>query len=393
MRILIANEGAAGGGGVESYLANILPALAARGHELGLLHYTAAARADPTSVRLAGMPAFGVRDEGLAAVLGRVREWKPQVCFSHNMGPLDIEAALVAAYPTVKMMHGYFGTCISGHKAKGNHAIAPCAREFGPACLALYFPQHCGQRRPAAIVRGYRWASRQRRLFDGYASMIVASDHMRDEYTRHGMPAGRVTVAPLFPTLPPSPGARVIPPSPVVLFAGRMTPLKGGGVLVRALAHATRELGRPVGLVMAGDGPERNRWQDLAARHEVSAAFPGWVSREALASLIQRASLVAVPSVWPEPFGLVGLEAAVHGVPSVAFDTGGVRQWLRDGVSGRLVAPIGDSAALGSAIAGLLAGADALERLGAGALGVAGELSLEAHVGRLEKVFARAVAR
>jgi glycosyltransferase involved in cell wall biosynthesis len=393
MRILIANEGMAGAGGVESYLSALLPALAARGHELGLLHYNAAAEAGPRTLGRPGMPTFGVRDEGLPAVLERVRRWEPDVCFSHNMGALAVDGALVASMPTVKMMHGYFGTCISGQKATGREAIVPCERTFGPACLAIYFPKRCGQRRPGAMIRGYRWAARQRRLLTAYAGIVVASDHMREEYVRHGAPPDRLAVAPLFSTLPASRAPRVRPASPVVLFAGRMTPLKGGDVLVAAAAHAGRTLGRPIGLVMAGEGPEKRRWRAMAADQRVSADFPGWVDGEALGRLFEGASLVAVPSVWPEPFGLVGLEANSLGVPAVAFDTGGIREWLRDGVNGRLVTPVGDPQALGTAIAGLLGDSAALARLEQGARQVAADMSIEAHVARIEAVLARAAAR
>jgi glycosyltransferase involved in cell wall biosynthesis len=392
MRILIANEGIAGAGGVESYLARLLPALAARGHELGLLHYNSARETGPTSLPCEGIPTFGVLDEGRESVMARVLAWNPEVCFSHNMRALDVDAALVRAMPTVKMMHGYFGTCVSGQKANGRRAIAPCPREFGPACLALYLPKRCGPRRPWAMVRGYSWALRQRRLFAGYAEVVVASEHMRDEYVRHGAPSSRVTVAPLFSTIAAPSESRALPLAPMVLFAGRMTPLKGGDVLVKAAAHATRALGGPLSLVLAGDGPEKRRWQDLAAAHGVPASFPGWVDGDGLGRLMQGASLLAVPSVWPEPFGLVGIEAGSHGVPAVAFDTGGIGQWLRDGVNGQLVSPVGDPAALGSAIAGLVMDREALGRLGRGARSVAAELSLDAHVTRLEAVFARAVS-
>jgi glycosyltransferase involved in cell wall biosynthesis len=92
-----------------------------------------------------------------------------------------------------------------------------------------------------------------------------------------------------------------------------------------------------------------------------------------------------VPSVWPEPFGLVGLEAAVFGVPAVAFDVGGIREWLTDGASGRLVTR-GDTAAMGDAIAALLRDSSERARLGAGARAASARLSPEAHLARLEAV-------
>ena len=57
-----------------------------------------------------------------------------------------------------------------------------------------------------------------------------------------------------------------------VLFAGRMTTLKGGHVLIAAAARATRLLGRPVRLIMAGEGPQKDAWRSLATSLGVSSS-------------------------------------------------------------------------------------------------------------------------
>jgi glycosyltransferase involved in cell wall biosynthesis len=57
--------------------------------------------------------------------------------------------------------------------------------------------------------------------------------------------------------------------------------------------------------------------------------------------------------VWPEPFGLVGIEGFAAGRPAVASATGGTADWLQDGVSGLLVRP-GDAGALARALNELL---------------------------------------
>ena len=124
-----------------------------------------------------------------------------------------------------------------------------------------------------------------------------------------------------------------------MLFAGRMTPLKGGHVLIAAAARATRLLGRPVRIIMAGDGPQKEAWRSLAASLGVPARADGVGRSEDRARVYGRGLLVAVPSLWPEPFGLVGLDAASLGRPAVAFDVGGIREWLTDGLNGRLVEP------------------------------------------------------
>jgi glycosyltransferase involved in cell wall biosynthesis len=74
-----------------------------------------------------------------------------------------------------------------------------------------------------------------------------------------------------------------------------------------------------------------------AGNPRLTVEFPGWLTDDARAGALRDADLLLVPSVWPEPFGMVGVEAAAAGVPAVAFDVGGIRDWLRDGAAGRLV--------------------------------------------------------
>lgn len=385
MRLLIAHEAAAGGGGVESYLAAMIPALRARGHHVAVLAAGAAGAAGPTRLDPGG-DVISAADEGLDGALARARSWGADVCFSHNMRPLDIETRLMTILPVVKMMHGYFGTCVSGLKAHAFPGVRSCGRVFGPACLALYLPRRCGQLRPLLMVDQFAWASRQRRLFDRYAHVVVASAHMAREYARHGIPQDRLTAVPLFATVPAGDVPRVRPSQPTVLFLGRMTELKGGDVLVRALASAIGRLGRPIRLVFGGAGPAEASWRRLAEALQVPAEFHGWVAGSDRLRLLEAATLLAVPSLWPEPFGLVGLEAAAQGVPAVAFDSGGISEWLRDGVNGRLVREAGSADALGSAVAQLLGDEGSLGRMEQGARKVAAEFSIDAHVGAIERI-------
>jgi glycosyltransferase involved in cell wall biosynthesis len=103
--------------------------------------------------------------------------------------------------------------------------------------------------------------------------------------------------------------------------------------------------------------------------------------------LLQRASVAALPSVWPEPFGLVGLEAAAFGVPSIAFDVGGIGQWLADGENGVLVPAPPAPEPFGEALARLLDNPRLLSKLRAGARQAAAKMPLSAHLDRLEAVF------
>lgn len=390
MRVLIANDGFGDAGGVQTYLDAVVPALTARGHDFALLHLSSDSFHQPAEgpSRAPAMPRFSVAERGVDGALADARAWQPDVCFSHNMRDLDIERRLVEVAPVVKFMHGYFGTCLGGQKMHRFPAAAPCDRRLGAACLALYLPCGCGKRDPITMLGHYRWASQQQSLFPAYAAVVVASEHMKREYERNGMAAEQVHVTPLFARRTPDVHAAV-PVGESVAFCGRMTSLKGGDGLIDAAARAARKLGRPVPLVMIGDGPSRAEWEDLARRREVPARFTGWLADEALWRELGGATVLAVPSTWPEPFGLVGLEAGALGVPAIAFDVGGVREWLRHGVNGVLVEFNTPSALpLGDALAGVLSHSSRLADLRAGAVRVACEMSLTRHVDKMESILA-----
>lgn len=384
MRMLFVNDGVGDAGGVQHYLEAVAGALRSRGHDLALLHLDALRTAGDSPVG-ADAPHFCAAAMGTAGAVAAAADWRPAVAFSHNMRALDVDRRLLARMPVVKMMHGYFGTCIGGHKMHAWPRPVVCDRTLGPACAALYLPRHCGQWSAGKLARQYAWARAQRALLASYRTIMVASRHMHREYTRHGVPDDRVIVNPLFAhDMPPRPAR--MPDEFHAVFLGRMTALKGGDVLIRAAASASRALGAPLRLTLAGDGPSRPAWEALATSLGVAATFTGWLGAQGRAALYGQASLVAVPSVWPEPFGLTGLEGGAYGAPAVAFDVGGIGTWLRDGENGWLVDPREGAIGLSRAIAQAFGDRAALAARRAGARRVAEELSLARHVDALERV-------
>jgi len=386
MRILVANDGFADAGGVQTYLDAVLAGLTARGHEMAMLYFDAAPVA-ASSYAGDAVPWFSISRDGTARTIDTVREWQPDVCFSHNMSELDVDRALLSIAPVVKFMHGYSGTCVSGQKTFGLPMATPCGRTFGPSCLALYVPRRCGQLGAGTIVRDYRCARDQRDLFNQYRAIVVASEHMRDEYVRNGADRDRVHVNALFSHHHESHDISASVQDLSVAFIGRMTALKGGDLLVRAVADASARLGKVIELIMVGDGPQRAEWEKLSSRLHVRSTFVGWKSGDERWKWLRRASLLAVPSVWPEPFGLVGLEAGALGVPAIAFDVGGIREWLTPGENGVLVPGNPPRAsALADGLVSAFERPDLLCKMRAKAAAQACRMSLDRHLDRLERV-------
>jgi glycosyltransferase involved in cell wall biosynthesis len=167
-----------------------------------------------------------------------------------------------------------------------------------------------------------------------------------------------------------------------------MTVLKGGDMLIRAAARAAAALGRAITLIMVGDGPQRAAWERLAAELRVPATFTGWVHGDERWEWMRAARVLALPSTWPEPFGLVGLEAAALGVPAVAFDVGGVREWLRPGENGHLARADPPTAErFADALIAAFSRPDELAAMRQRAVAIAREMSLGRHLDRLEEIF------
>jgi D-inositol-3-phosphate glycosyltransferase len=159
----------------------------------------------------------------------------------------------------------------------------------------------------------------------------------------------------------------------VLLFVGRLTPIKGLATLLHALAAAKANgLGRAdVRLVVVG-GDKEEHWDAERARLRRMAADLGvaaWVDfrgpqpQDRLPDYYVAADLCLMPSLY-ESFGMVALEAMACGVPVVGSRVGGLAVTVQDEVTGLLV-PEGDAVALAGAIAHLLEDEGCRRRLAA----------------------------
>jgi glycosyltransferase involved in cell wall biosynthesis len=152
-----------------------------------------------------------------------------------------------------------------------------------------------------------------------------------------------------------------VPDDPLILCVAQLIKGKGVDLLLHALAKVSADY-RAV-IVGAGnlDDALKGLARSLGLADKVH--FEGWASNETLGKFYSRAKIVAVPSRWAEPFGMIGLEAMNHGRPVVAFNVGGTSDWLAHERTGLLV-PEQDVAAFARALERLLTDTDTAQRMG-----------------------------
>lgn len=284
---------------------------------------------------------------------------RPDVLLVHSvyyaLSPLVLQT-LPAHIPLVYVLHDVTPLCPRMTRLRRDGGI--CQRRQGLDCLTSACYQPGQQHGLLSDLHGLAMRAWQMRAAQAVRQWVVPSQYLKELLCTHGIASNRVAVIPHFVTHGEDGGAggagiKPTPASPSrLLFAGRLVPEKGIHCLLDALQHL-HDI--PWTLHIAGDGPEQARIQSTIDQR-------GWGQRvrclgaldaRALAQQYQQAAVVAMPSLIPESFGMVGLEAMHHRRPVVGFASGGMTEWLRHGVSG-LVADWGDPQSLALALRQLI---------------------------------------
>jgi glycogen(starch) synthase len=220
-----------------------------------------------------------------------------------------------------------------GHFMAGDHAVClRCNSNQGSAASlklwALTFVRRFLCKHAAANITPTKWLGDLIRL-----PHVVAIPH--------GIEKSLVQVIPLPPAEPPR-----------IAFLGRLVTTKGVRVLLEA-AGILREQRKSFELLIVGDGPERNALEELAREPPLNdvVRFTGRLSSEGVTSTLSTASMVVIPSLGGEVFGLAVAENMFRGLPIIASDLGAFVEVL--GGAG-LTFETGNAASLAAQIARLL---------------------------------------
>jgi glycosyltransferase involved in cell wall biosynthesis len=336
--------------GSEAHLLALLPALRARGWDASMLvlhEGESGAGEFADALRAADVPVeswrmrFDLDPTVPLRLVQRLAVRRPEIVHTHlvHADVLGLPAAALARVPVrVTTKHGF-------NEFRSNPAIAQADR------LAA------------------RFAHRQIAISQGLASYLGAVE-------RFGADAFTVVHYGIEPGVEPAP-----PREPTRLAAvGRLIPIKGFDVLLRAFARARDEV-PDLTLEIAGAG---RLDAELRAVAPEGVTFLGRISP--ISDVYERNAIVVVPSLG-EGFGMVALEAAERGRAAIVSDVGGLPEIVADGETG-VVVPPGDPAALARAIVSLVRDPELVRACGAAARRRAlDQFSAEAAVDGVERVY------
>ena len=355
-------------GGLDAYLEALLPLQVAHGCTPAVLRFTTSPAVNVTQpgtyyeLRRSGLRHRPEVTAGLQRVLDDVR---PDVVHLHAvhyaLSPRML-TWLLGRTAVVYTIHDVAPICLRQTKLHRDGAC--CTKAVGLGCITSGCHRLSEQ---AGWLRGALDALHNRHQLACYRrlpALIVPSRYLGEQMEINGCDDGHVHVVPHFTRYADAPAPqRAAHDRPHLLFVGRLTAEKGTHVLAQMLVDLRAQEWE---LNIVGTGPLesvlRARLDGVGLTKRVH--FLGPLAKTELGEAYARCDAVVMPSLQPESFGLVGVEAFSFGKPVVGFVSGGMSEWLVPEQTG-LTAPHGDTSALGVQLARLLADAELRRRLGA----------------------------
>ena len=346
MKVLHVNKFLYRRGGAEAYMEDAAALQRAAGHEVafcGMAHpdnvhleYAADVPRAPGAGPAARVPARQGPGRGPDDLVdrGRAGGWtrsldlfQPDVVHLHNiyhqLSPSVLAPLRRREVPAVMTLHDYKLACPTYlFLDKGSLCEACLGGKFHNAIL-----RRCNDGSltasalPAVELALHTWT----RAYDPIGAFICPSNFIKGKMTEAGVFPDRLRVL-HNPVDLGTEGVKTALGGPV-FYAGRLSPEKGVDVLVHAAA-----LLPGVEVVIAGDGPERGRLEELARTLPApGVTFLGRIPGAEVARRMRAAGVVAVPSRCYENQPLSVLEAFAAGVPVVGAALGGVAEVVEDG--------------------------------------------------------------
>ena len=386
MRILLASDFyPPTPGGLEAHVQRLATALLQRGHSVAVVTSTAQPDSLPHgaliasgSTILANIP-YVFQEKSRAfpppwpdgtfrkAVRDVAVSWKPDVIHAH--GWCAFSCYWPDSPPLIVTLHDHGLRC---PKKSLLRKEAECVSGLGVACLNCPGDQSIIKRLPLTIALS--WKARD--LLDYSSKFIAVSRSVAERVKESGLAPDKISIIPNFIDLNEQ-GLCEESRQPTVLFVGPDSPHKGRSVAIEAFKLLPRGLAQ---LHLVGHGAD----VEFVGVHNF-----GYLTGQSLAQQFKKATVLVVPSIWPEPCPTVILEAMSYGLPVIGSRIGGIPDLVQDGKAGLLVPP-NDPRALADAMSCLLGDQLMWHDMSLNAQASVASFSTDIIIPQIEKVYSSA---
>lgn len=349
--------------GVTTYFLHVLPVLVQQGIDLKAVF-----------LREPHPAAAGLLPHGITPIFLSAHKWDPTVA---------IKVSSIARKHRAKVIHasGVKATLVGRIAARmvGAEAIVHVHDldypSFGVSALHRVFarPKDIGLCVSNAV---------QDNTADGYH---IARDRLRVVY--NGVRLDHVRNVPANTRARVRQSLNLSPDRVVIAMVARLYPVKGHKGMLQMMPTIAKACPN-VTLMIVGDGPERASLEILVEQLDLREHVLFVGHRNDVPEMLAAADMAVMPSL-SEGLGVAAIEALAAGKPTVAFDTGGLREVVTDGADGRVV-PAGDHGAFSEAVISLAQDPQRIKIWGERGIMLTERFSVDAHVARLVQCYEEA---
>lgn len=407
MRILYCNKYNYPFSGTEVYLFEAMELMRSRGHETALFSMQDSRGGEtpydryfvrPIDFKTSGAVWQKTKQaaraiysiEARKKIRAMIRKFRPDVAhvrnIYHHLSPSILWELKAQGVPVLYHVNDFKLLCPSYNLVSNGRACEACnGGAFWHAMAGDCYPGLGARMALTAEAYAHRWLGTYRKCVELF---LAPSEFVRQKFVEHGWDASRFEVLPHFQEVSPQPVSR-IPEHGLILYFGRLSAEKGISDLLRAVQRLPH-----LRFVVAGDGPERDRLQNLAGELELrNVQFVGHVDKAERDRLIAESRFTVMPSHAYETFGKTILESYALGRAVIASDTGSRRELVRAGETG-LLYQCGDVKQLARSIQMLASQPELAERIGrAGRELVLRKYTAEEHYQKLVQLYEDLVAQ
>jgi glycosyltransferase involved in cell wall biosynthesis len=376
MRILYCNKYNYPFSGTEVYLFEAMELMRSMGHEVALFSM-ADSRGEPTpydrhfmphvnfktqsgwfhKARLAGRAIYS--REARRRIRAMIAEFQPDIAhvrnIYHHLSPSILWELKAQNIPVVYHLNDFKVLCPSYNLVAHGEACEACkGGEFWHSLKEKCYPGWGARMTLVAEAYVHKWLGTYQKCVDCF---LAPSQFVRDKFVEHGWDPIKFEVLPHFQRIKPAVERNTA--SAPLLYFGRLSPEKG----VADLLHAMQRLPN-IRLIIAGEGPERGKLEQLAAELGLAnVEFAGQMRGDELDRAIAHSRFTVLPSHAYETLGKTILESYAQARAVVATDLGSRRELVHEGKTG-LLYTTGDVEQLTSAIQFLSSQPELADKMG-----------------------------